>query len=189
MKVDIRGTGRALVYLHPAGGMRWTRVLERLSETHAVHMLTFPEVDATPVDSTVKSPRELAIEVGKYIDGIGKPVDLMGCALSGVVALWLAIERPECVDHMVLQSPDEGSDGDLSKAIAQIQQTTLILHGTEDRIVGKESVQRLKSRLRRAFLVYVWDAAHDIQLDQPERTFSVVQRFLERSDAFMVNYA
>jgi hypothetical protein len=36
---------------------------------------------------------------------------------------------------------------------------------------------------------YDWDAAHNIELDPPERISSVVQRFLERSDAFMVNYA
>jgi pimeloyl-ACP methyl ester carboxylesterase len=63
----------------------------------------------------------------------------------------------------------------------------LILHGTEDRIIGKESMQLLKGRLRRAFLVYVWDAAHNIEVDQPQRMLSLVQSFLERSDAFMVN--
>lgn len=98
------------------------------------------------------------------------------------------------MDHLVLESPaglqaEDGSDSDLLKWIGEIQHTTLILHGTDDRIIAKESVQLLKSRLRNAFLVYVWDAAHNIEVDQPERMSSVVQRFLERSNAFMVNYA
>jgi pimeloyl-ACP methyl ester carboxylesterase len=84
---------------------------------------------------------------------------------------------------------EDGSDSDLLKRVGEIQHATLILHGTDDRIIGKESVQLLKSRLRRSFLVDVWDAAHNIEVDQPERMSSVVQRFLERSDAFMVNYA
>jgi pimeloyl-ACP methyl ester carboxylesterase len=50
-------------------------------------------------------------------------------------------------------------------------------------------VQLLKSRLRRAFLVYVWDAAHNIEVDQPGRVAALVQSFLERSDAFVVSYA
>jgi hypothetical protein len=50
-------------------------------------------------------------------------------------------------------------------------------------------MQLLKGRLRRAFLVYVWDAAHNIEVDQPGRMLALVQSFLERSDAFMVNYA
>ena len=50
-------------------------------------------------------------------------------------------------------------------------------------------MQLLKSRLARAFLVYYWDAAHNIEVDQPERLAAVVESFLERSDAFVVRYA
>lgn len=239
MKVEIRGTGRPLVYLHPAGGVRWTKVLESLSKTHAVHAVTLPGFDGTPTQEGIHSRKALGRTVGEYIDGIGKPVDVMGCSFGGAVALWLAIERADCVDHLVLESPaglqtidpalrndprafrkalfthpekitfekkadevetqnrkmlshygaEDGSDSDLLQRIGEIEHTTLILHGTDDRIIGKESAQLLKSRLRRAFLVYVWDAAHNIEVDQPERMSSVVQRFLERSDAFMVNYA
>jgi pimeloyl-ACP methyl ester carboxylesterase len=66
---------------------------------------------------------------------------------------------------------------------------TLIVHGTEDRIITAATMQLLKSRLARAFLVYVWDAAHSIELDQPQRLAAVVLSFLERSDAFVVRYA
>jgi pimeloyl-ACP methyl ester carboxylesterase len=83
---------------------------------------------------------------------------------------------------------EDGSDSDLLEKLERIEATALILHGTEDRIIGAESMRLLKSRLRRAFLVYVWDAAHNIQLDQPERVVSVVRSFLERSEAFVVPY-
>lgn len=73
--------------------------------------------------------------------------------------------------------------------LGEIRQTALILHGTEDRIVHADSMRLLKSRLRRAFLVYVWDAAHNIEVDQPERMAAVVQAFLQRSEAFVVPYA
>src|SRR5438132_5915963 len=238
MKVEVRGSGRPLAYLHPAGGVRWTKVLEKLAETHAIHMPTFPGFDGTSADSSVKTRRALGALVGDYIHKeIGKPCDVMGCSFGGAVALWLAIERPDCVDHLVLECPaglqtidpvlrkdpqafrkalfahpekinfekkpeeieagnrrmllhygaEDGSDPELIKRVKEVQQTTLILHGTEDRIIGKESMRLLKSRLRRAFLVYVWDAAHNIEVDQPERMLALVQSFLERSDSFMVN--
>ena len=82
----------------------------------------------------------------------------------------------------------DGSDPDLVSHLEKIEQPTLILHGTEDRIIGAESMRLLKSRLRRAFLVYVWDAAHNIEVDQPERVISLVESFLERSEAFVVPY-
>jgi pimeloyl-ACP methyl ester carboxylesterase len=217
VKVDIRGSGRALVYLHPAGGVRWTKLLERLAETHTVHMPTFPGFDGTAIDSEVRTRQGLGRLVGDYIQKeIGKACDVMGCSFGGAVALWLAVERPECVDHLVLECPgglqsidpalrgdagernramlahygaEDGKDAELLENLSRVEATTLILHGTEDRIIAAESMRRLKSALRRAFLVYVWDAAHDIEVDQPDRVLPVVQSFLERSDAFVVSYA
>jgi pimeloyl-ACP methyl ester carboxylesterase len=237
MKVEVRGKGRPLLYLHPAGGVRWTRVLEELTGDFTLHMPTFPGFDGTPIVPSLKTRRDLALHVGEYMEeNIKGPADILGCSVGGAVALWLAIQRPQLVDHLVLECPaglqtidpalradpaafrqalyrypekitfekkpddveaanrsmmahygaTDGSDQELISRIAEVQSTTLILHGTEDRIIGKESVQLLKSRLRKAFLVYIWDAAHNIEVDQPERMLSVVKAFLEQSDAFMV---
>jgi pimeloyl-ACP methyl ester carboxylesterase len=237
MKTEVRGSGRPLVFLHPAGGVRWTRVLEALSKTHAIHVPTFPGFDGTPAGE-VRSRKGLAGLVAAYMEKeIGKPCDVMGCSFGGAVALWLSILRPDLVDHLVLECPAElqsidpalradpaafkkalyahpgkvtfekkpdeieasnrgmmahygaldGSDPELISRIGEIDRTTLILHGTEDRIIGRESMQLLKGKLKKAFLVYVWDAAHNIEVDQPERMLSLVTRFLEHSDAFMVN--
>lgn len=240
MKVEARGGGRPLVYLHPAGGVRWTAFLERLSQARTVHMPTFPGFDGTTIDEKVKTRQGLGRLVGDYIQQeFGKACDVMGCSFGGAVALWLAIERPELVDHLVLECPAglqsidpalranphafhkalfahpenvayerkpeaieaqnramlahygalDGKDPELLPRLERIRATTLILHGTEDRIIAPQSMQLLKSRLARAFLVYFWDAAHNIEVDQPERLAAVVESFLERSDAFVVRYA
>jgi pimeloyl-ACP methyl ester carboxylesterase len=65
---------------------------------------------------------------------------------------------------------------------------TLILHGTADRAIPTESARLLKSRLKRSFLIYVWDAAHAIEVDQPERMLALIESFLQRSEAFVVNW-
>ena len=224
---------RPLVYLHPAGGVRQTRVLEKLKPRQPV----FPGFDGTPAEKNLTSRKQLAAWVGQYIDReVGGPCDVIGCSFGGAVALWLAIQRPELVDHLVLECPaglqsidaklradpaefrkalfvhpekaiasvktkeieatnrsmlthygaEDGRDAELLDRVGEIKNQTLILHGTEDRIIGKESVQLLRGRLARSFLVYVWDAAHNIEVDQPERMLELVEAFLERSEAFVV---
>jgi pimeloyl-ACP methyl ester carboxylesterase len=240
VKLETRGAGRALVYLHPAGGVRWTRVLERLALGRTLHVPTFPGFDGTPADARVNSRQGLGRLVGDYIENnVGTACDVMGCSFGGAVALWLALERPELVDHLVLECPaglqsidpalrnnphafykalfahpekvtyekkpedveaqnramlahygaEDGKDPELLENISRLRATTLIVHGTEDRIIAAETMRLLKSRLARAFLVYVWDAAHNIEVDQPERMGALVESFLERSDAFVVPYA
>jgi pimeloyl-ACP methyl ester carboxylesterase len=240
VRVETCGSGRALVYLHPAGGVRWTSALEILSRTHVIHMPTFPGFDGTALVESVKSRQALARLVGDYIEkNIGTACDVMGCSFGGAVALWLALERPELVDHLVLECPaglqsidpalrknphafykalfahpekvsyekksdeiearnramlahygaEDGKDATLLENMSRVGATTLILHGTEDRIIAAETMRQLKSRLGHAFLVYVWDAAHNLEVDQPERMAALVESFLERSDAFVVPYA
>ena len=228
------------MYLHPAGGVRWTELLEKLAQTHTVHLPTFPGFDGTPVDSDLKSRRDLGVAIGRVHRKHRQAGATSWAARSA--ARWRCGSRssaPSCVDHLVLEGPaglqaidralrndpqafrqalfvhpekisfekkpeaveaqnrrmlshygaEDGKDAGLLPRLAEIQHTVLILHGTEDRITGRESVQLLKSRLKRSFLVYVWDAAHNIEVDQPERMLALVESFLERSDAFMVNYA
>jgi pimeloyl-ACP methyl ester carboxylesterase len=230
VKVEVRGSGRPLVYLHPAGGVRWTRVLESLAQTRAVHLPTFPGFDGTPTEPDLDSRRSLGRAVGDYIErNFGTPCDVMGSSFGGAVALWLAAERPNLVDHLVLECPaglhtidaellfahpekadferkpdeveaqnrrmlvhygaEEGKDTALLENLHRVKATALILHGTEDRIIGADSMRLLKSSLARAFLAYVWDAGHNVQVDQPERVLHLVQAFLERSEAFVVSYA
>lgn len=240
MRVETRGSGRALVYLHPAGGVRWTRALERLAQTRTLHVPTFPGFDGTATEAEVNSRQGLARLVGEYIEkNVGTACDVMGCSFGGAVALWLAAERPQLVDHLVLECPaglqavdpalrknphafykalfahpekvsyekkseeiearnramlahygaEDGKDPTLLENISRVGATTLILHGTEDRIIAAETMRRLKSRLARAFLVYVWDAAHGIEVDQRGHALGLVESFLERSDAFVVPYA
>jgi pimeloyl-ACP methyl ester carboxylesterase len=82
---------------------------------------------------------------------------------------------------------EDGHDAELAARLEAISHPALILHGTEDRIIATASMQRLKHSLRRAYLVYVWDAAHNIEVDQPRRMSALVRAFLERSEAFVVN--
>ncbi len=236
----LAGKGRPLLYLHPAGGVRWTRVLDELAKSFALHVPVMPGFDGTSAHAAVKSMPGLAKLVGEFIDSvIGGRCDVIGCSFGGYLAAWLAAERPDLVDHLVLECPagfrskgkgerpvdaealrkllflhpeklppeskpveqeagnrkmlqhygtTPDTDEELLARLPSIDKLTLILHGTADRMIPKESVQLLKSRLPYSYLVYVWDAAHAIEVDQPERMLAVLTSFLERSEGFMVNW-
>jgi pimeloyl-ACP methyl ester carboxylesterase len=236
----VAGEGRPLLYLHPAGGVRWTRVLEGLAGSFALHVPVVPGFDGTSAHGTVKSMRGLASLVGEFIEKvIAGPCDVIGCSFGGYLAAWLTAEHPKLLDHLVLECPAGfrpkgtgerpadaealrkllflhpekpppeskpveheaanrkmlqhygytlGTDEELLARLPSINKLTLILHGTADRMIPKESVQLMKSRMPRSYLVYVWDAAHAIEVDQPERMLSLVESFLQRSEGFMVNW-
>src|SRR5258708_16253016 len=100
------GEGRPIVYLHPAGGVRWTRVLEGLSKSFALYVPVMPGFDGTSAHGAVESMQGLAKLMGEFIDKvIGGPSDVMGCSFGGCVALWLAGQRPGRGDPLVLQGP------------------------------------------------------------------------------------
>lgn len=78
-------------------------------------------------------------------------------------------------------------DNALLERLGEIEALTLILHGTKDGIIPVSSPRLLKSRIPRAFLIYVYDAAHAIEVDQPEYLVGLVRDFLTRGEAFLVN--
>jgi pimeloyl-ACP methyl ester carboxylesterase len=240
----VAGSGRPLLYLHPAGGARWSAVLDGLAESHSLYVPVAPGFDGTPVHPSLKSIADLAALYGEFIDAIvlkdgGETCDLMGCSFGGWVAAWLAVLRPERIEQLVLECPagfrpkdapppladpaarlkglyrypekldpaapqaafEEGNrkmygvynqgrarDEALSARLGEIDKLTLILHGTEDGIIPQASAQFLRGAIRRSYLTYIWDAAHAIENDQPERMLAVVDGFLKRSEAFIVNW-
>ena len=80
------------------------------------------------------------------------------------------------------------SDDALPSRVAAIQAPTLILMGTKDEIIPPETGRFLKEQIPGSHLAYVYDAAHVIQSDQPERYLRLVSAFLERGDAYIVNW-
>jgi pimeloyl-ACP methyl ester carboxylesterase len=205
------GTGRPLLYLHPAGGVRRSKVLEGLAESFALYVPVIPGFEGTAFHEGIASRRAVAQLAGTFIDRvIGSRCDVMGWSFGGCVALWLALERPQLVEHLVLECPaglysidprikrvnrpilehygaEDGKDEALLARVAEVGHTTLIIQGTDDGTTPPASAQLLKGLLKKAFLVYLWQASHDIEVDQPERVLALVGDFLERSDSFMVN--
>ncbi len=78
-------------------------------------------------------------------------------------------------------------DAELQARIGGIACQTLILQGTLDVRVPASAVRMLKARIPRSQLVYVYDAAHGLEMDEPERVGALFEDFLVRGESFIVN--
>ena len=81
-----------------------------------------------------------------------------------------------------------GMDADLLERLRAFDHLTLLIHGSHDGVIPERSSQLLRATLPRSYLVYLWDAGHALEVDQPERTARLVGEFLQRSEAFLVNW-
>ncbi len=78
-------------------------------------------------------------------------------------------------------------DEAMIKRLDEIEALALLLHDTLDTTIGASSVQLLESRIPHSVLVYIDDAAHGVEVDQPERYAALVGDFLNRGDAFQAD--
>ncbi|GGL79631.1 alpha/beta fold hydrolase [Wenxinia marina] len=81
----------------------------------------------------------------------------------------------------------EREDADMVARLGEIEATTLILIGTEDPVVPPEAAATLKREIRQSQRVFVFDAAHSIEVDQPDRVGRLWQDFLARGRGFVLN--
>jgi pimeloyl-ACP methyl ester carboxylesterase len=79
---------------------------------------------------------------------------------------------------------DEG----LLARLPEIKARTLIVLATRDEMIPARTGQVLKEKIPLSHLTYMFDAAHGIEIDQPERMLRLVTAFLERGEAFIVNF-
>jgi pimeloyl-ACP methyl ester carboxylesterase len=78
-------------------------------------------------------------------------------------------------------------DEALNRRVGEIRCLTLIVHGTKDVRVPVEAVRKLRHDIPHSHLVFIYDAAHSIEIDQPERVGALYEDFLLRGEAFIVN--
>jgi len=78
-------------------------------------------------------------------------------------------------------------DEELAGKLKEITAITLIIHGEKEGIIPEETSVLLRSRIKTSYMIYLYDAAHVPEVDQPQRFFNLVGDFLTRGQAFLVN--
>jgi pimeloyl-ACP methyl ester carboxylesterase len=196
------GSGKPLLYLHPAGGVRRSRVLEGLGKSFGLYVPVVPGFEGTPLHETIRSRKALAALVAEFHQKVIRTrCDVMGWSFGGAVAMWLALERPALVGRLVLECPaglasidrgikrvnrallehygaDDGKDEALLARVGEIGHSTLIVQGTDDGTIPPASAELLKGRLRDASLALVAGAGHDLEVDAPDEVLRLVRDFL-----------
>jgi pimeloyl-ACP methyl ester carboxylesterase len=100
------GTGEPLVYFHGAGGLRVSPGLERLSQRFHLYAFEQPGFGTSPENTRSASIQDLAATMGRAVAALGlERLNLMGTSFGGRTALWLALQTPEAVSALVLESP------------------------------------------------------------------------------------
>ena len=84
-----------------------------------------------------------------------------------------------------LRGPDR--DAELEARLPGLSTPTLVLFGTQDRVIDPAMGRVYKELMPNAHLVLVYDAGHVIATDRPEAFVEVTVDFLERHEAFVIS--
>jgi pimeloyl-ACP methyl ester carboxylesterase len=76
---------------------------------------------------------------------------------------------------------------ELEPRLGMLKRPVLALFGTNDPIAPPESGGRYRAALPDCNLMFVYDAAHAIDIDRPEAVASIALEFFERHDLFLVS--
>ena len=106
-----RGSGPALLLIHGLGYARWgwESVLDGLAEAHEVVLFDNRGVGGSDAPLGPYSAQMLAEDTVAVLDAAGlERAHVLGTSLGGMVALQVAVDRPERVDRLVLACTTPG---------------------------------------------------------------------------------
>jgi pimeloyl-ACP methyl ester carboxylesterase len=89
--------------------------------------------------------------------------------------------------RLVMRLGGPPRDTELEARMSNLATPTLVLFGTEDRVIPSEFGRLYKELMPNGHLVFVYDAGHIISTDRPEAFTEVVSDFLERHEAFVIS--
>jgi pimeloyl-ACP methyl ester carboxylesterase len=78
-------------------------------------------------------------------------------------------------------------DEELESRMRELTLPVLVLFGTLDTMLPSEIGRRYPEILPSSHLVFVYDAAHEVDADRPEACAGLIDDFLERHGGFLVN--
>ena len=167
-----------------------------------VHV-TWPGFGGVPPDPHI---RELDDLVTRVVDQIDQPSALIAQSMGGVVAMLVALQRPELITHLVLAATSGGMDlasldgedwrpsilashpglpdwfinyrEDLTPRLSTLHMPTLLLWGDSDPISPVKVGQRLTALMPRSELQVVPGGEHDVCCAFADLVAPVIDRHL-----------
>jgi 4,5:9,10-diseco-3-hydroxy-5,9,17-trioxoandrosta-1(10),2-diene-4-oate hydrolase len=100
------GQGTPLLHLHGAGGMRLTRAHDLLSDHYRVIVFEMPGFGPSPENTRTGTSKELGATMAAAVIALDiDQFNLMATSFGARVALWMALQHPDRVQALVLESP------------------------------------------------------------------------------------
>jgi pimeloyl-ACP methyl ester carboxylesterase len=197
-----------LVFLPGAGGRAsfWQPVAERLADLGRSLVFGYPGFGESPVDPTIESLEDLFRWLVEQLPA--SPSDVVAQSMGGVLAVRLAIERPELVSRLVLVATSGGVDvarlgaaecrqdfraslpaaprwsvddrTDVMDALGRIRARTLLLRSDADPISPLSAAHFLAARIRDSRIVTVTGGTHAFANERPDEVASILRAHLSR---------
>jgi poly(3-hydroxyoctanoate) depolymerase len=184
-------------------GRFWAPLARLLPLEWKKRLFDLPGLGDVPAAPDVRSLNDL---VRLVLTAIDAPVDLVAQSMGGVVALRVAVQRPQQVRHLVLAATSGGLDmpsfgaedwrpaymresprvapwifdrtDDLTSSLGAITTPTLLVWGDNDRISPLAVGEELLRRLPNARLIVVKGGDHSLARDRAAELEAEVRRHL-----------
>ena len=79
-----------------------------------------------------------------------------------------------------------GHDAEAERRLGEIPCATLVLFGSEDKMVAPEAARIYRERIPNCNIVFVYDAGHLIEAERPEALVNAVSDYVEMRETFIV---
>jgi pimeloyl-ACP methyl ester carboxylesterase len=77
-------------------------------------------------------------------------------------------------------------DAEAERRLAEIPCATLVLFGSEDKMVAPEAARIYRARIPNSHIAFVYDAGHLIEAERPEALVNAVSDYVELRETFIV---
>ncbi|MGA9519826.1 MAG: alpha/beta hydrolase [Myxococcaceae bacterium] len=191
------------VYFPGAGGRAcfWEPVARRVGGDAL--LLGWPGFGDEPSDPAIRTLQQLTTWAEKRLQG---PCDLVAQSMGGVIALQLALHRPELVRRLVLVATSGGVDvarlgaedwrpdyareltavprwfvddrTDVTDRLGEVRAPTLLLWGDADRVSPVAVGRFLQQRIRDAELLIIPGGTHAVAAERPDDVAPLIARHL-----------
>jgi len=168
-------TGDGPRLIHLVDQPRLTRADEILSARFRVTALPAPR-GADALDAIVSALDQHGVH----------DFDLMATAETAALAVRLALQAPERVRALVLESP-EAAGAELAPRLSGLTTPTLVVLGTGADAGAQQAGRAYVERVANGHLVFVYDTARAVGDQRPEAFAEVVADFLDRHEAFIIS--
>jgi 4,5:9,10-diseco-3-hydroxy-5,9,17-trioxoandrosta-1(10),2-diene-4-oate hydrolase len=79
-----------------------------------------------------------------------------------------------------------GHDAEAERRLGEIPCATLVLFGSEDKMVAPEAARLYRERIPNSNIAFVYDAGHLIEAERPEALINAVSDYVELRETFIV---